>query len=268
MSEKLQLVNLNLFYQKQKVCGPVDADFNSGRINLIVGRAGSGKSTLLKTLAGFHKQFNGDILFNDSAFNPSGNIALAFQNPENLFFNPTVGQEVCYALYQTGFKGDVEETGKNWLNKWGLDHEKFWHKHPLELSGGEKRKVALCACTVLLPEVIMLDEPLAGLDYQGQLMLIKILQEIAKNHIVLVVTHDPELMLNIAANILFLKETGPGNFDANHFIRHALKDDNFYPLPKWYRQALKNVELPDDKAYPAVNAEAVYSFIKGFSDDD
>jgi energy-coupling factor transport system ATP-binding protein len=268
MSNKLKLRNLNLFYQKQKVCGPVDAHFNSGKINLIVGRAGSGKSTLLKTLAGFHKQYKGEILFNEKVFNPSGNIALAFQNPENLFFNPSVNQEVCYALHQTGFNGNVEDTGRQWLQKWGLKPEKFWHKHPLELSGGEKRKVALCACTVLLPEVIMLDEPLAGLDYQGQLMLINIMQQIAENHIVIVVTHDPELMLNVAANVLFLKDNGPETYDANDFIYHAIKENDFYPLPRWYNDALKSVNLPDGKNYPAVNAEAVHSFLKVCLDAD
>ncbi|MDN5278035.1 MAG: energy-coupling factor transport system ATP-binding protein [Clostridiales bacterium] len=261
MPEDLHLEKLELFYQRQKVCGPINCRFSRGKINLVVGRAGSGKSTLLKAIAGFHNEVKGSISLDSQVFQADGNIALAFQNPENLFFNPTVGEEVCFALNQKGQSRDSnEEIGKKWLERWGLDAQKYWHKHPLELSGGEKRKVALSACTVLLPPVIMLDEPLAGLDYAGQLKLVEILEEIACDHIVLLVTHDPELLLPISSGILFLQNEEADYYEINQFIRNAVSSSDFYPLPKWYCQALR----PFDgiREFPMINAASVHEFLQ------
>jgi energy-coupling factor transporter ATP-binding protein EcfA2 len=267
MSDQLELNNLKLFYGRNEICGPFNCTFTQGKINLIVGRAGSGKSTLLKTIGGFHYEKSGQILLNAQPFKPAGKIALAFQNPENLFFNPTVQEEVCYALRQKAEQsGQEQETfGKEWLEKWGLNSESFWFKHPMELSGGEKRKVALSACTVLQPPVIMLDEPLAGLDYQGQLKLIEVIEELAADHIVLLVTHDPEILLSKASGVLFLQPNDCRFFQVNQFVKNALCDTDFYPLPPWYHNALQG--RAGHARLPILRAESVARFLNGADTD-
>ncbi|GAB4273013.1 MAG: hypothetical protein Kow0029_12220 [Candidatus Rifleibacteriota bacterium] len=264
MGDLLQLSDLQLCYGSQNVACPINATFRRGWINLIVGRTGTGKSTLLRTIAGFHDDFSGKIELDGSKLKSEGNIALAFQNPENLFFNPSVGEEICYALNQKGLeKKKAEELGKTWLDRWGLDPEKFWFKHPLELSGGEKRKVALSACTVLLPEIILLDEPLAGIDFCGQVRLLEILDELAKEHIVIIVTHDPEMLLASSSRVLFLAEDKVEQLSVNEFVRKALENTWYYPLPEWYSQALKR--HVSEARFPKVNARSVYKFIKGMA---
>lgn len=267
MPEQLELENLKLFYGRQEICGPFNCCFTQGKINLVVGRAGSGKSTLLKTIAGFHHEKSGRILLNSQPFKPAGKIALAFQNPENLFFNPTVQEEVCYALKQKSEldSNEQESYGKEWLAKWGLSSENFWFKHPMELSGGEKRKVALSACTVLQPPVIMLDEPLAGLDHQGQLKLIEVIEELAGDHIVLLVTHDPEMLLAKASGVLFLRQNDCRFFQVDQFVKNALRDAEFYPLPQWYHDAVS--DFRERSRLPVLKAEAVARFLKGADTD-
>lgn len=266
MPEALIIKDLELFYQRVRICGPVNCQFSRGKINLIVGRAGSGKSTLLRSIAGFHNETRGSIFLDSDAFKPDGQIALAFQNPENLFFNPTVGEEVCFALIQSGETAQASlSTGKNWLEKWGLLPDLFWDKHPLELSGGEKRKVALSACTALLPPVIMLDEPMAGLDHPGQLKLISILREIAHDHIVIVVTHDPEILFPISSGILYLMKDGAGFFTVDEFVRQAVMNADFFPLPDWYRKVLE--QHSQVKTFPKISGEAVHHFLEGVETD-
>lgn len=267
MIAKLSLENLQLKYGKNRIGGPINAEFRPGRLNLIVGRAGSGKSTLLKAIAGFHRQYHGSILADGEKFVAEGNIALAFQNPENLFFNPKVGEEVCFALKQKAEAQDQdhEEHGRVWLEKWGLNADKFWFKHPIELSGGEKRKVALAACTVLLPDVILLDEPLAGLDISGQSKLARIIREIAANHIVIVVTHDPETLLEISQQILFLNQDQPASYGVQNFVAKSLAEPEFYPLPEWYLEALQ--PFREQARLPLLKAGSVMRFLQGAASD-
>lgn len=265
MIKNLKLQELELNYGSHRVCGPVNAEFAPGRVNLVVGRAGSGKSTLLKAIAGFHTFVRGKIFADDQVFASEGNIALAFQNPENLFFNPSVGEEVCFALKQQNDDDSVETKGKEWLEKWGLEPEKFWAKHPIELSGGEKRKVALAACTVLLPDIILLDEPLAGLDYHGQQKLAAIIRQIALEHIVIVVTHDPETLFELAHSLLFLRDGQALTCKIHEFVNLSLGDPDFYPLPDWYRQALQG--RYDEPRLPLLQAQAVHRFLLGAATD-
>ncbi len=266
MIETLSLNDLTLNYGSQKVCESITCNFNRGRVNLVVGRAGSGKSTLLKTIAGFHRDCYGEILADQNPFDPEGNIALAFQNPENLFFNPTVGEEVCFALHQSGNTENIQKTGQDWLERWGLSPEKFWNKHPIELSGGEKRKVALAACTVLLPDVILLDEPLAGLDFSGRNSLVRIIKEISSNHIVIIVTHDPENLFDLAGSVLFIADSHVKSYITAEFVIRALKDPDFYPLPEWYSENLQFKDPPEKP--PVFKPESVYRYLKGVARND
>lgn len=260
MNHQLQLNDLTVSYGGRSVAEKLNGSFCCGRLNLLVGRAGSGKSSLLLTIAGFHTEFSGQILYDGTIFEPAGNFSLTFQDPEALFFNTSVGDEVEYSLRMRGLpENEITPRAQQWLQRWGLDPEKFYPRHPFELSGGEKRRVALAACTVAMPPVILLDEPLAGLDANGQKSLAEMLNQLALEHIVIVVTHEPEIFLQSDSNILFLKEGQGSWFSGDEFLRRAVANRDFYPLPLWYCQAL--APFAAAPSLPSVNAEAVARFI-------
>lgn len=255
----LKLKNLALYYPQKRILTDINCNFSSGKPCLIVGKSGSGKSTLLKTLAGFHDGYNGEIFLDDESFNAAGNISLAFQDPEKLFFCSTVIDEVSYALKQKSF-ANIEKQASDWLEKWGLSSDIYAERHPLKLSGGEKRKVALAACTVFLPPVILLDEPLAGLDENGQISVCEMIKSISKDRIVIVVTHEPEMFLGYCNQILYIDgETGK-LLDSDEFISYSVNKPDFYPLPEWYTKNVK--DKPENCKYPPVNYIDLYNFLE------
>ena len=263
---KLNIGNLVIKFNDNPFLGPINACFNSGCLNLIVGRSGCGKSTLLKLIAGFHKDFTGAVALDEDYFEPEGNVALAFQNPEALFFNSSVFEEISYSLTASGIKKDnIKSITEIWMKKWGLDPEIYSEKYPYKLSGGEKRRVALAACTILKPKIILLDEPLAGLDRAGQADLAEIIYSLSLENIVIVVTHEPELILQDNSSVLYLNGTDTAQYSSSEFLANAVMNSEFYPLPEWYSTALKpyaqNFNLPN------VNAEAVASYLESCSNE-
>lgn len=269
MVNKLSLNSISACFGKHAVFQNLSGAFRSGKPNLIVGRAGSGKSTLLQVISGFHPLKSGFISLDDEPFVPVGNFSLVFQNPETLFFNATVLEEVSFALKMRGVTDpELTESSRFWLKKWGLDPDLYCKKHPLELSGGEKRRLALAACTVFMPPVILLDEPLAGLDSFGQSALADLLAEFAADHIVITVTHEPEIFLGNCNAILFLHDNGCSWFDTAEFIKAALCHNDFYPLPLWYQEAMQ--PFKEGEHFPPINAAAVFAFFqeKGFPNAD
>jgi len=256
----LNLQNVSAGYPSRRLISNLSGNFIAGAVNLVLGRAGSGKTTLLRLIAGFHKNYSGEILLGKEVFKPQGNLSLAFQDPETLFFNATVADEIGFALKVRGLsEKQIKEKTSEWLLRWGLEPEKFLDKHPLELSGGEKRRIALAACTVFMPPVILLDEPLAGLDAVGQHDLANLLGEIARDHIVVVVSHDPEILLSRSHQVLFLRETGAEWHNPQSFISAALTDTDFYPLPEWYFNLVKPYRHLQE--LPAINAVSTINFI-------
>lgn len=261
MFENLALNNLTVRYGSHVLLKNLCGSFSRGQINLVVGRAGSGKSTLLRVLAGFHKEYDGSVEADGVTFVPSGNISLAFQNPEALFFNGTVEDEVGYALKMRRMgREEIEPIARSWLQKWGLDPEKCWHNHPLELSGGEKRRLALAACTIFMPPVVLFDEPLAGLDAKGQLALAELLAGMSSEHIVIVVTHEPEILLEQSGILLYLHSDGCRWFKSAEFLHSALIDRNFFPLPEWYHNAVGQFAQSSD--LPPIKADEVFRYVK------
>ena len=263
---KLSIGNLVVKFNDNPFLGPINAVFNSGSLNLIVGRSGCGKSTLLKLIAGFHKDFTGAVALDEDYFEPEGNVALAFQNPEALFFNSTVYEEIMYSLaVSDGSKDNIKSLTETWMQKWGLNPEKYSDKYPFKLSGGEKRRVALAACTILKPKIILLDEPLAGLDRAGQQDLAEIINSLSLENIVIVVTHEPELILQENSSVLFLNGTETAQYSSREFLANALINPEFYPLPEWYSTAL----APYAQSFnlPKVNAEDVADYLESYNNE-
>lgn len=142
----------------------------------IIGHTGSGKSTLVQHLNGLIKASSGSIFFNgediyDKGYNMKqlrSKVGLVFQYPEHQLFEIDVFTDVCFGPKNLGLdKKEIELRAYDALRKVGLPDELFYQS-PFELSGGQKRRVAIAGVLAMKPEVLVLDEPTAGLDPKGR----------------------------------------------------------------------------------------------------
>ncbi len=142
----------------------------------IIGHTGSGKSTLVQHLNGLIRATSGRVLFNDQDiyakdYNMSrlrSNVGLVFQYPEHQLFETDVFTDVCFGPKNLGLdKQEVELRAIDALRKVGISEE-YFKQSPFELSGGQKRRVAIAGVLAMKPQVLVLDEPTAGLDPRGR----------------------------------------------------------------------------------------------------
>ena len=142
----------------------------------VIGHTGSGKSTLMQHLTGLVKATSGHIYFNgediyDKDYDMKklrSKVGLVFQYPEHQLFEVDVFSDVCFGPKNLGLdKKEVELRAYDALKKVGLPDE-FFYQSPFELSGGQKRRVAIAGVLAMKPEVLILDEPTAGLDPKGR----------------------------------------------------------------------------------------------------
>lgn len=159
-----------------KALDDVSLQIPDGQFVGIIGHTGSGKSTLVQHLNGLMKASSGSIYFDgeniyDADYNMKGlrgKVGLVFQYPEHQLFEIDVFTDVCFGPKNLGLeKKEVELRAYDALRKVGLPEELFYQS-PFELSGGQKRRVAIAGVLAMKPEVLILDEPTAGLDPKGR----------------------------------------------------------------------------------------------------
>lgn len=180
----------------------INLKIEDGEFIGIIGHTGSGKSTLIQHLNGLVKATSGGIYYNgqdiyDEDFNMKelrSKVGLVFQYPEHQLFETTIFADVCFGPLNQGLsKKDAELRAFTALRSVGLPEE-YWYQSPFELSGGQKRRVAIAGVLAMKPEVLVLDEPTAGLDPQGR---DEILDQVAKMHqelgmTIILVSHSME----------------------------------------------------------------------------
>ncbi len=188
-----------------------------GDFTLILGRSGSGKTTLIQHLNGLLKPTAGMVFFDQEVIDGKKKqnllllrrrIGLVFQVPEEQFFSETVYDEVAFAPRNLGFTGkDVENKVTSALGKVGLDPDRFTERHPFQLSAGQKRLVAIAAILSLEPEVLIFDEPTAGLDAAGQVTFFDLLKRFNKDEglTVIISTHHLNEVASLANRVLVLE---------------------------------------------------------------
>lgn len=151
-------------------------ELKSGEFVGLIGHTGSGKSTLVQHLNGLVKATEGRILFHGEDIYGAGydmrrlrsKVGLVFQYPEHQLFEVDVLSDVCFGPRNQGLtKEEAEEKARAALAMVGLG-EKFYHQSPFELSGGQKRRAAIAGVLAMEPEILVLDEPTAGLDPRGR----------------------------------------------------------------------------------------------------
>ena len=182
----------------------------------VIGHTGSGKSTLMQHLNGLIKASSGHIYFNgediyDKNFDMKrlrSKVGLVFQYPEHQLFEIDVFSDVCFGPKNLGLdKKEVELRAYEALKKVGLPDELFYQS-PFELSGGQKRRVAIAGVLAMKPDVLILDEPTAGLDPKGRdeiLNQIKQLQE-SSGMTILLVSHSMEDVAEYVDRIIVMNK--------------------------------------------------------------
>lgn len=177
----------------------------------IVGHTGSGKSTLIQLMNALlvptigSVEVDGNVVTYKKQKNLKKirqKVGVVFQFPEYQLFEETVLKDVSFG--PKNYKLDnPEEKAKKAMSLLHLD-EKFYDKHPLLLSGGEMRKVAISGILASEPEILVLDEPTVGLDPFTKNELITLLEEIAKDKTVIFVTHDMDVLWRVATRVIVL----------------------------------------------------------------
>lgn len=165
----------------------VSFEIGDGEFIGLIGHTGSGKSTLIQHLNGLLRASSGKIYYNGEDIDQEGydrrnlrsKVGLVFQYPEHQLFEVDVLSDVCFGPKNQGLsREEAQVRAKEALMQVGLE-ERFWDQSPFELSGGQKRRVAIAGVLAMQPEVLILDEPTAGLDPRGR---DEILEEIAGLH--------------------------------------------------------------------------------------
>lgn len=182
----------------------------------LIGHTGSGKSTLVQHLNGLLSPTSGTIYFNgqdisDKDFNKKelrSKVGLVFQYPEHQLFEVTVFQDVCFGPKNLGLsQKDVEIRAYNALKLAGVKEEQFYVS-PFDLSGGQKRRVAIAGVLAMQPEILILDEPTAGLDPKGRDEILGQIKKLQKETgiTVLLVSHSMEDVAEYVDRILVMNK--------------------------------------------------------------
>ena len=201
----------------------VSFKINKGEIIGIIGHTGSGKSTLVQHLNGLLQPTMGKVLFENEDIweNPKeirkirSKVGLVFQYPEYQLFEETVFKDIAFGPSNMGLSGEeLKETVLETCKIVGVKPE-FFEKSPFDLSGGEKRRVAIAGVMAMKPQVIVFDEPTAGLDPKGREDVANIIQNYRKatDATVIIISHSMEDMAEVADKILVMNEGKLAFFD-------------------------------------------------------
>ena len=194
----------------------VNLDIRDGEFIGLIGHTGSGKSTLVQHFNGLMKATSGAIYYNGeniyaerySMKQLRGKVGLVFQYPEHQLFEVDVLTDVCFGPKNQGLpKEEVEKRAKKALQMVGLK-EKYYKQSPFELSGGQKRRVAIAGVLAMEPEVLILDEPTAGLDPKGRDEILDQLKRIhEERHItIILVSHSMEDVAKYVDRIIVMNQ--------------------------------------------------------------
>lgn len=228
-NELIKMENVSLIYESNtimqvKALNNINLSVYKGDLIGIIGRTGSGKSSLIQTMNGLQKISEGKIFYkgeniSDKQFNKKElhcHVGMVFQYPENQLFEETVLKDVMFGPLNKGMsEEDAKAVSVDALRLLGIGEERF-DNTPFELSGGEKRRVAIAGILAMKPEVVILDEPTAGLDPQTKndlLCTLKMLNR-EKNTTIIIVSHSMEDMAKYADRLIVMNE-GRIEFDDN-----------------------------------------------------
>ena len=196
----------------------ISLELEEGKFYAIIGHTGSGKSTFIQHLNGLLKPTSGKIFIGDVDITDKKTVmsevrkrvGLVFQYPEYQLFEETIEKDIAFGPKNLGLpEAEIQSRVRKAMEIVGLDFEKYRNLSPFELSGGQKRRVAIAGVIAMEPQVLILDEPTAGLDPKGR---DEILAQIIKLHeyyksTVILVTHSMEDVAEIADEVIVMSDS-------------------------------------------------------------
>lgn len=216
----LEVKNIKYKYDKYNesskyALNDVSFSIDESEFTALIGESGSGKSTLISHLNGLYRADSGDILFKgksiyDKDFNLTNlrfKCGIVFQYPEYQLFSETVLEDVAFGAIKKGLsKDEAYKKSLEVLKMLGIDHLK--DETPFNLSGGEKRKVAFAGVFVMEPDILIFDEPDAGLDPVSKDQFYKLLKMLNQKYktTIIYITHNLDDVIEYANKVIVLKE--------------------------------------------------------------
>ncbi len=239
----IKVTDLNYVYGvgtafEQKALSNVNFEIHDGEFVGLIGHTGSGKSTLIQHLNGLIKPTSGQIFYNGTDIYSEGyslrdlrsKVGLVFQYPEHQLFETDVFTDVCFGPKNLGCsEAEMKKRARHAMRLVGLD-ESFDNKSPFELSGGQKRRVAIAGVLAMRPEMMILDEPTAGLDPQGRDEILGQISRLNREHglTIVLVSHSMEDVAVYVDRLLVLNH-GEMAFDGppREVFRHYKELESF-----------------------------------------
>ncbi|MBR5774115.1 MAG: energy-coupling factor transporter ATPase [Clostridia bacterium] len=224
----LNVENLSYTYGEgtpfeKKALDNISFSIEQGEIIGVIGHTGSGKSTLLQHLNGLLRPQSGKVIFNGTDIwekpkeirNIRFKIGICFQYPEHQLFEDTVFKDVSFGPTNMGLDDtEIKKRTRLAIDSVGLGMD-FWAKSPFDLSGGEKRRVAIAGVIAMDPDILILDEPTAGLDPRGRDEILALLKSYRKDHnkTIIIASHSMEDVASFADRVMVFNKSKLVMFD-------------------------------------------------------
>ncbi len=200
---------------EKKAIDNINITIENGEFVALIGHTGSGKSTLIQHINGLLKPKSGNIIIDNVNIADKGvklssirkKVGLVFQYPEYQLFEETIEKDIAFGPINLGLnQEEILNRVKRAMNIVGLDYEVYKDKSPFELSGGQKRRVAIAGVVAMEPKILILDEPTAGLDPKARDDIYSKIQALRKeyNMTIILVSHSMEDVAKFADKILVM----------------------------------------------------------------
>ena len=216
----IQVRNLTHIYNQgmpdeDRALSNINFDIYDGEVASIIGHTGSGKSTLVQHLNGLLKPTDGSIIVGGTDITKPGvsmldvrrRVGLVFQYPEYQLFEETVAKDVAFGPKNLGLsEKEIERRVEQALRMVGLDYGDVKDRSPFDLSGGQRRRVAIAGVIAMKPQVLILDEPTAGLDPGAHRDIMNMIHDVhqAEKNIIIFVTHNMDDVVRVSDKVLVM----------------------------------------------------------------
>lgn len=202
---------------EKKALDDINLEIKDGEFVTLIGHTGSGKSTLIQHLNGLLKPTSGRIVVDGVDITEKNvklteirkKIGLVFQYPEYQLFEETIEKDIQFGPRNLGLsEEEINKRVKKAMSMVGLDYEEYKDKSPFELSGGQKRRVAIAGVVAMEPKVLILDEPTAGLDPKGRDEILAQVKQLHKEYNIttIIVSHSMEDVAKIADRVIVMNK--------------------------------------------------------------
>lgn len=218
----IKIENLTHIYMpntpfEKRALDDVSMELNDGEFIALIGHTGSGKSTLIQHMNGLLKPNQGKIIIDGVNIVEKGvklshirkKVGLVFQYPEYQLFEETVEKDIQFGPRNLNLsEEEIDKRVKRAMKMVGLDYEEYKDKSPFELSGGQKRRVAIAGVVAMEPKVLILDEPTAGLDPKGRDEILHQIKNLHKEYTmtIILVSHSMEDVAKVADRVIVMNK--------------------------------------------------------------